>query len=127
MLNKEVFLEMVYQMTSSLDRILAEEELEKLESVVLGMGFKSEELKSMDEFITKNITKKEHDEMMLTKSFVKYVEALGDMKEFISQMEKGYEEMGDINLEIANKDAQIIDNEGYDISEVDGKNAKTGS
>ena len=126
MLDRENFLEVVFRMTSALQTILLMDEEEKLESVVLGLGYTVEELQAMSDFIKENITKKESDEMMLKNSFFKYVEALDDMKELISQMEQGYVEMGNINLQIANENAQIID-EGVNVNEVDTKDAKTGS
>lgn len=126
MLDRENFLEVVFRMTSALQTILLMDEEEKLESVVLGLGYTVEELQEMSDFIKENITKEESDKMMLKNSFFKYVEALGDMKELISQMEQGYVEMGNINLQIANENAQIID-EGVNVNEVDTKDAKTGS
>ena len=116
----------VYRISVAMDNIVLLDKLEELEKELADLGYTHEELKGIDLYLKNNIPMEEYMEYMGDKSISKYTDALADVKNImVSQMAQGYMEMGEINLQIANENAQIIDNEGYDVSEMATKDSET--
>ena len=126
--NKSLVFDAVYRMSVAVDNVILFDELDKLGEKLEDLGYTQEELKAIDSYIHSNVASEEYVNYMINKSILNYTEALADMKDLIvSQMEQGYVEMGNINLQIANENTKIIDNEGVNVNEVDRESAETGS
>ena len=126
--NKEVVFDAVYRLSVAMDNIVLLDKVEELEKELADLGYTHDELKGINLYLTSNMPMEEYIEYMGNESISRYTDALAEVKGMMeSQMAKGYMEMGEINLQIANENAQIIDNEGYDVSEMGTKDSKTGS
>lgn len=125
--NKTIVFDAVYRMSSAIDTLKTLGKLEDLGMFLLKNGYTNEQRKGIDLFIENNLPKEEYTQYVIQESILKYTKALSDAKDImISQMERGYQEMGNINLQIAEEHAQMID-EGVNVYEMGTKESQTGS
>lgn len=108
-----------YKMASALDTILALQGMEKLITVMEGMGYDAEKRREIVKFLNENITEEEFNSNVEVQAFNAYIEGLQEMEKYM-EMAKGYQEMGDINLTITQEDFHL-EEEGAKAYEMDSK------
>lgn len=123
-ITKKEILDSTYKLVSALYTIEEDNNINKLNAVLNGLGYTNERLQEVAKYIDANVSEEEVNSNAEKQSFFSYVEALQEIENYIS-IAKGYEEMGEINLTTAQEDYHL-EEEGARLYEVD-KTAGKGS
>lgn len=93
--------------------------IENMETYVLSQGYTKEDIELVNKFIDSNVDESSFYETAMKKSFSNYIKGLEGIKNHISvdDMAKGYVEMGNINLELAEGTQTNLDKEGVNVYE----------
>lgn len=102
-LNKQL-LESVYKMVSSMMVLTVNERLPELAFVLKHVGIEEQEMEDVTAFIQRMWSPEDLDILTVQQAKLTYLDAFRDVVKLKRHVEmaKGYEEMGDINLGIAN-------------------------
>ena len=123
--NNGIIFDAMYKMWSGVNVTEQIGNFKDLESHVFSLGYTEDDIKLIATFIDSNADEDLFFERATKKAFDDYIDGLKNIKEIVSKydMEKGYAEMGNINLELAEHDTNITD-EGVNVYEMDKETAE---
>ena len=93
-----------------------------LPAVAEGMGYSVERVITAIQFMQDEIGEKEMNANCEKDAFVAYLEAIDEIEKYM-EMAKGYQEMGEVNLTIAQEDHHL-EEEGAKLHEMDSEASK---
>ncbi|AKQ08404.1 hypothetical protein PQE66_gp089 [Bacillus phage PBC2] len=122
-LHKEL-LENAYNMVSSIVLLSINGQIPELTYILEQVGISAKEMDEVTEFISKIWSAEDLDELTAQRAKLVYLDAFREVVK-LKEIAKGYEEMGAINLQIAEEDKHLED-EGEKLvnEEVDKKKAE---
>jgi hypothetical protein len=121
-MSKEL-LEATYEMVGAYDVIVMAGKIDTMQSVLVGMGYTQEKIDSVINFIHNNLTQEELNVGVERQAYVAYINAVEKIEKLM-QMAQGYQEMGELNLTIAQEDHHL-EEEGAKLHEMDSKEGET--
>lgn len=122
---KDVVYTAIYRMATGVGVAQENGKIKDLEAYVLECGYTMDDVDAVNNFINNQADEDFFFENSIKLAFDDYINGLKAIKEHIStdEMAKGYEEMGNINLQIAEEHAQLKD-EGVNVDEMDKENSQ---
>ncbi len=110
----------VAEMSSALSMINKVSSIDKLHMSLEAVGYTTEQLVEIQDFIDREVTEKEVIEIAEKNAFSIYIERLAEIKRIMDVM-KGYQDMGMINLSISEEAAHAESQaEGIVLNAVEG-------
>lgn len=112
------FLNLSYELTSAYEVLTSfgKDSMVKFNYTLQEMGYSREKLDTIAEFMNENMDEDGYEEFVELKCITKYIEGLQKMEQYMA-MAQGYEEMGEINLEIS-EEMHHLEDEASNISSV---------
>jgi hypothetical protein len=112
----------LFSMKNSLDA-LSPEGKDKLGKVMVASGISVDEINDVNLFVMEEISPQRFSQLVENQAILSYIEAFRNIKKLM-EMAKGYEEMGEINSEIAEEMRHLEDEVEENANEVDTKNTE---
>ncbi|AYP68360.1 hypothetical protein PQE75_gp119 [Bacillus phage vB_BcoS-136] len=102
---KKDIIKALYMMSTALNN-LDEKEKSVLTRTMVEIGFVTSDVDNVNKFILSNLTPSEYQKQKSNQAILSYIEGFKQVKRYMD-MANGYQEMGEINKEIAEEDFHL--------------------